>query len=169
MRNLFSIAVAIIAVVSSAQAKTKTSSILPANFDVPNVLVDIVSDVYVQSDTFRAQCDRLGRATNMQVSLRLDSRIRPSCRAFTVITRKDGILCAEVHLPPSIEMAELLGHEFEHILEQLEHVNLRVLAHVRGSGVREIDFDLFETERAQRTGIIVAKEMRLRQERPSAD
>ena len=169
MRKLFSIAVAIITVVSGAQAKSKTASILPANFDVPDVLVGIVSDVYVQSETFRAQCDRLGRATNMQVSLRLDARIRPSCRAFTVITRKNGTLCAEVHLPPSVQMAELLGHEFEHIIEQLEHVNLRLLARVRGSGVREIDFELFETERAQRTGIIVATEVRLRQDRPSAN
>src|SRR5437870_3423446 len=153
MRNLFLIGVVIISVISTTQAKT--ASTLPANFDVPNLLAGIVMHVYEESDTFRAQCDRLAQAQNIRVSMRLDTNIGSTCRAFTIIQRKRGMLCAEVHLPPTADLTELLGHEFEHIIEQLEHVNLRALAHVRGSGVREVQLDLFETDRAQRIGKIV--------------
>ena len=158
MRHSFSIVVAIIiALVSSVQGKTE--SVLPANVVVPGVLAGIVTEVYLHSDTFRAQCDRIAQASHLHVSLKFDVYIPHACRAFTTITRKEGTLCAEVHLPPSTQFAELIAHEFEHILEQVENLNLRVLARVRGSGVREVQFDLFETDRAQRTGKIVAMEV----------
>ena len=169
MRNPFPIViVAIISVISSAQAKG--GPVLPANLHVPDVLAEVVARAYDQSPTFRAQCDRLAQATNLRVSMKLDVQIPYSCRAFTVITRTGGVLCAEVHLPASASLGELIGHEFEHIIEQLEHLNLRKLAQVRGSGVREVAFDLFETERAQTAGKIVAQELRLaRGPRPAAN
>ena len=167
MRNLLALALSIISVVSGVQVRT--ASHLPENIDVPNFLVETVDQVYAQSDTFRAQCDRLGQAQNLRVKLQLDLQIPSVCRAFTTINRTRGVLCAEVHLPATAHFPELLAHEFEHILEQLEHVNLRALAQVRGSGVREVQFDLFETDRAERTGKIVAMEVLERHQRPSAD
>ena len=55
---------------------------------------------------------------------------------------------ADVHLRPSSNHAEMLAHEFEHILEQIEGLNLRTLSRVKGSGVREVEYAVFETERA---------------------
>jgi hypothetical protein len=157
MRHLFLIVVSLIAVVTNAQATTE--SVLPSNVEVPGVLVEAVSKVYAQSGTFRAQCQRLSQAQGLRVSLTLDVYIPSACRAFTIIRRRKGLVCAEVHLPPSTQFAELIAHEFEHIIEQLEYVNLRALARVRGSGVREVGFELFETDRAQESGRIVAMEM----------
>ena len=73
MKNLFLIIlVAIISVVSSAQAKT--DSVLPANFDIPAMFSRDVAQLYTRSPTFRAQCDRLvGLAhRRMRGEVRLD-------------------------------------------------------------------------------------------------
>jgi hypothetical protein len=167
MSNLLWIGMVIVAAVSTIQATAVSP--LPANIDVPRFLLEAVRGVYAQSDTFRAQCDRLGQAQNLRVTLHVDLQIPAVCRAFTIIQRKRGALCADVHLPAAAQVAELLGHEFEHIVEQLEHMNLRALSRVRGSGVHEVQFDLFETDRAERTGRIVAMEVLQRHERPGTD
>ena len=52
----------------------------------------------------------------------------------------------------------MLAHEFEHVLEQIEGLNLRTLSRVKGSGVREVENAVFETERAQAAGEAVAAE-----------
>ncbi len=169
MRNSYGITLALITVLLSAQ--TKARSVLPENFDLPPDLAVPVMQVYEQSATFRDQCDRLAQARGLQVSVRFDFGMPSTCRAFTIIRRSSGKLCAEVHMPaPTGQLAELIAHEFEHILEQVEHLDLRRLSRLRGSGVYEVDYDLFETERAQRAGRVVADEMHARRERrPSAD
>ena len=168
MRNSYWIAFAIITVLSGTQMKA--DSVLPANFSPPADLEATVSQVYEQSATFRAQCDRLAQAPGLRVNMRFDFNMNSRCRAFTIIRRGRGVLCAEVHLPaPSSQLAELIGHEFEHILEQVEHLDLRALARVRDSGVHEVAAEIFETDRAERTGKAVADEMRHRMPRPSAD
>jgi hypothetical protein len=152
-------------------AKRCASQALPSNLDLPRDLVPIVRKIYSQSSTFRSQCARVARADNLSVFVQLDTSIRSSCRAFTIFQRRSRTIRALVHIPPpGAVFAELMGHEFEHILEQLEGLNLRDLARVPRSGVREVERDLFETDRAQRTGRVVADEMRsARAPRPSAD
>src|SRR6187397_814429 len=154
----FIIAIAIISVASSAYAQTAESFLSTLN--VPAMFSRDVTHMYNRSATFRAQCDRLAQAQNIRVSIQLDVNIPLSCRAYTIITRTRGMLCAEVHLPVSSAFAELIAHEFEHIIEQLEHVNLRKLSMVPGSGVRRVGFELFETDRAQLAGTIVSQELR---------
>ena len=53
----------------------------------------------------------------------------------------------------------MLAHEFEHILEQIEGLDLPTLSRVKGSGVREVEYAVFETERAQAAGEAVAAEV----------
>jgi|KBSSwiStaDraftv2_1062776.scaffolds.fasta_scaffold616900_2 hypothetical protein len=134
---------------------------LPDNIELPRDLERILARVYRGSATFRAQCDRIGAAGGtLSVNVRLDTGIPSSYQAFTMIGRRGHALRADVHLPPAaIAIAELVGHEFEHILEQLDGLNLRMLSNVRGSGVRESSFDVYETTRAQRVGRIVAAEL----------
>jgi hypothetical protein len=133
---------------------------LPENIELPRDLERILARVYRGSATFRAQCDRIGAARTLSVNVRLDTAIPSSYQAFTMICRRGHALRADVHLPPTaMAIAELVGHEFEHILEQLDGLNLRMLSHVRGSGVRESSFDVYETTRAQRIGRIVAAEL----------
>jgi hypothetical protein len=158
LSKLFIIVVAITAVVSHAHAQTADSFVAALN--VPAVFSRDVTQLYNQSATFRAQCERLAQAQNIRVNMQLDVSIPQSCRAYTIIRRARGMLCADVHLPVTRQFAELVAHEFEHIIEQLEHVNLRKFAMVRGSGVRQVGFELFETDRAQLAGMAVAQELR---------
>ena len=160
MRNSYWIAFAIITMLSAA--RTKAGSTLPANVDMPDFVADVVAHVYERSETFRDQCDRLAQAHNVHVRVTLDVNMRASCRAFTIITRRRGVRCADVHVPPGSMLPELIAHEFEHILEQMENLDLRMLARVRGSGVRRVEFDLFETDRAEQAGKVVLAEVRSR-------
>jgi Tol biopolymer transport system component len=84
---------------------------------------------------------------------------RPSLsRARTVLGRKDSSLAsANVYLKPSLDAPELIAHELEHILEQLDGVDLQAQA---GNGVvwKSGDGD-FETRRAIEAGRRVAREI----------
>ena len=133
---------------------------LPDNIELPCDLERILARVYRGSATFRAQCNRIAAAGSLSVNVKLDTSIPSSYRAFTMIYSRGHALKADVHLPPAATaIAELVGHEFEHIVEQLDGLNLRMLSHVPGSGVRESSFDVYETTRAQRVGRIVAAEL----------
>ena len=76
---------------------------------------------------------------------------------------------ADVHLPPNGGLIELIGHEFEHLLEQIEGLDLKRLAGVKGSGVRVLEGQVFETDRAQAAGRLVAAEASRPVRAPSAD
>jgi hypothetical protein len=145
--------------------------VLPANIELLPYLAATLEEMYDRSATFRAQCQRIADVPHLRVSIQPDGWMRSSCRAFTTIRRRQRFVDAQVHLPPLGTMfAELIGHEFEHIIEQVEGLNLRELASVKGSGVHEVERDLFETDRAQRIGKIVADEVRTsRIVRPAAD
>ena len=124
--------------------------------------------IYEGSPSFRAQFARIGEANNLRVTVRIDPSIPGRCRAFTIIQRRGRNIRAEIHLPPSSDHAELLAHEFEHILEQIEGLDLRSLARAKESGVHELDDAAFETDRAQTAGRIVKAETR-RGSAPAAD
>ena len=57
---------------------------------------------------------------------------------------------------------ELIAHEIEHIIEQLDGVNLAARAVMTGSGVHATNVGevWYETERATRVGLTVAADMR---------
>ena len=52
--------------------------------------------------------------------------------------------------------AELLAHEFEHVLEQIEGLDLRRMARERIRRLRDA-YAVFETDRAQAAGRIVGQ------------
>ena len=142
---------------------------LPANVDLPRDLARVLRRMYEQSPTFRAQCERIARADNLRVTVRIDTRIPSRCRAFTIVRRQGYDIHAEMHLPASNALIELVGHEFEHVIEQIEGLNLKRLARVKGSGVREAEPRVFETDRAQLAGRVVAAEVERRVKSPAAD
>jgi len=91
------------------------------------------------------------------------------CRAFTSVRRHGRQITADVNVPPSRSLIEFVAHEFEHLLEQVEGLDLRALARVRGSGVREMERELFETDRAIKAGRLVAEEADAVRHVPNAD
>lgn len=141
---------------------------LPANIELSHDLDRLLDDLYDRSPTFKAQCERLAAAGNLHVVVRLDSSLPSRCRALTNIRRRGREIYADVHLPPGRAVIELVAHEFEHVIEQVEGLNLRVLARTRGSGVREIERELFESDRATKAGHVVADEAS-RPRTPAAD
>jgi hypothetical protein len=131
---------------------------------VEPALRPIVADMCRRSPTFRRQVIRLARQADLEV------RLQPGrfstfgrVRAQSALTRVDGHLrTAVVEVPAgnSVLLAELVAHEFEHILEQLDGVNLAEWA--GRSGVYKVGADdregPFETERARQIGRVVAGE-----------
>ena len=143
----------------AAESQPCRISPLPPNVEFhPRDLEAQVMRIYERSPTFRSQCERIKNAWNLRVVVVIDTAIPSHCRAFSVIQRQGGRIRAEVHLPPSTDQSELLAHEFEHILEQMEGLDLRTLARLKGSGVREVRYDVFESDRAQSAGRIVVGE-----------
>jgi hypothetical protein len=69
---------------------------------------------------------------------------------------------ASITIAPPHDAVELIAHEFEHIIEQLDGVDLASRAAVPRSGVHEQPGTpgMFETVRATRIGQRVAAEVR---------
>ena len=148
----------------AAESQPCRISPLPPNVEFyPRDLEARIMRIYERSPTFRSQCARMKDAGYLRVVVVIDAAIPSYCRAFSVIQRQGDWIRAKVHLPPSTDHSELLAHEFEHILEQMEGLDLRTLARLKGSGVREVRYDVYESDRAQSAGRIVVGETSGRQ------
>ena len=116
------------------------------------------------SPTFRRQCLRIAAETSLTVQLRMNPHaLRSDARATTRMTRNAlGDLVAIVEIAPLRDTQELIAHEFEHIIEQLDGIDLAAHAARSRTGVSEIGSagGLFETVRAQRMGLKVVSELR---------
>ena len=144
-------------------------SFLPANVFLLHDIEEPLQRIYERAPSFRAQCARIAAAKGLRVTVRIDPSMPSRCRAFTRLRRSGTQIFADVHLRPSSDHAEMLAHEFEHVLEQIEGLNLHTLSRVKGSGVREVEFAVFETDRAQAAGEAVAAETGVYARSPAAD
>ena len=135
--------------------------VLPANLTVVPVFQSFLDSMWRSSPTFRRQCSRLVAAEGLSVALRIeDLQRRPSFDARTVFVRRGGVLvAAHVFLSLSPAAPELIAHEVEHVLEQLDGVDLA--AHVGSGNVWKRADGAFETRRATEVGRRVAREMGL--------
>jgi Tol biopolymer transport system component len=135
---------------------------LTSNLEAAPVFRPFLDKMWQSSPTFREQCRRLGAETGLRVSVLVEDRPGRalSVDARTVLTHQDGSLTvAHVYLKPSSNAAELIAHEIEHILEQLDGVDLKAQA---GNGaVWKSGDGAFETRRAIEAGRRVADEIRL--------
>lgn len=136
---------------------------LPSNIVAPEVMRDVAAAMLRASGTFRRQCARIASAPDLIVSV--DQVRMPGAAPYAASTaihrRRDGRLIAEVHIGPGGDREELLAHEFEHIIEQLDGVDLAALAKRPGTGVHVVpNAEEFETDRAVIVGRQVAREVR---------
>jgi hypothetical protein len=131
------------------------------NLTVSALYVPVVERMLARSSTFRRQCARIAAATHLFVSIRSEPSRRTRASALTEIQRRPGgRVDAVVWIGPSARLTELIAHEIEHIIEQLDGVDLRVRARLRDSGVRQTaESDAYETTRAVATGLRVAREL----------
>ena len=117
-------------------------------------------EMYETSPTFRRQCRRLAAAGAVPIRLHLDPRLpSASVRARAVFDRRHGrLMAADVLLPPSRDIAELVAHEIEHVLEQLDGIDLGT--HAGTAAAWREPGGAFETARALAIGRRVAQEVR---------
>jgi Tol biopolymer transport system component len=136
------------------------SVVLQANVEVASVFRPFLDTMWQASPAFRAQWRRLAAGSGVRVSVLVEDLPRPSsfARARTVLKHQDGsLVSAHVYLKPSLDAVELIAHELEHILEQLDGVDLEMQA---GNGVVWKSGDgAFETRRAIEAGRRVAREI----------
>ena len=140
------------------------SHAMPPNLLAPRGYQELLASMVRRSATFRRQCLRIAYTPGLVVQLEsLRVSAAPShVRAETHITRKDGRVLAIVRLFSLDDPVELIAHEIEHIIEQLDGVDLQARAAATDSGVRvrRGDGPVFETTRAARVGLMVAAEVR---------
>jgi hypothetical protein len=137
---------------------------LARSLQIATGLHPIVVDMCRRSSTFRRQVVRLARQDGLEVTVSAGLVARSGrARARTAMTRVDGqVRSATVEVPygDAVTVVELVAHEFEHILEQLDGVNLAAWA--GRSGVVRVGGSnpdgAFETERALQVGRLVAGE-----------
>lgn len=124
----------------------------------------LLETMLARSPSFRRQCVRIANDRSLTVHLRqVPGRLQGGVRGISRIWRQsDGRIVAHVTLDPFDNDVEMIAHEFEHIIEQLDEVNLPEKARRRDSGVHAIRRaeTTFETSRAVRMGLKVVAEVR---------
>ena len=134
----------------------------PANIRVDPMLQPVVDALLAKSPTLRRQWRTIAATTIVRVSIVSSSVLRETtnARARTEVSRYAfGAIRAIVELPTVVDITELLPHELEHILEQIEGVNLPALAKTRATGVTEVARGVYETDRARTAGLMALQEV----------
>jgi hypothetical protein len=137
---------------------------LAGTLRIAPALKPVVTAMCRRAPTFRRQVVRLARQHGLDVTVSPALVLaNERARARTAMTRVDGQLrsaIVEVPYGDSVAVVELVAHEFEHILEQLDEVDLAAWA--GRSGVERLGASRpdtpFETERARQIGRLVAIE-----------
>lgn len=137
---------------------------LPPNLTFPSSYRSVFDLMRQRSPTFRRQCARIAGASRLTVELRTDPPPAGSrARALTRIVRDPlGVTHAVMQIGGVENLTELIAHELEHVIEQLDGIDLRSKARFGSSGVRHCgcaESDAFETARAIAMGLRVAREV----------
>jgi hypothetical protein len=140
---------------------------LPENLHVTALYRDTVATMLMRSPTFRRQCLRIAATPSLRVVIEADPPVpSPRALAYTHISRHGyGRMLATVRVSMSSRVPELIAHELEHVLEQLDGVDLDEKSRLPESGVRMCDCGgdrAYETTRAVATGQRVAREIAAR-------
>jgi predicted GNAT family acetyltransferase len=132
---------------------------------VQGELQRVVHTIWHRSPTVRRQLARIASEGTLVITLGYCSNACPTgVAARTQISLENGVLrraTVEISIEGRGAAAELVAHELEHILEQLDGVDLRKLATSRRAsdhGVREQNGSHYETERARQVGLRAAAE-----------
>jgi hypothetical protein len=150
MMLLLLYALCLTAAAQSDDAQPHEAARLPANLVMNKHDRPLVEKVWRRSATFRRQCERIAQASELTVKLSFNPKLSApgGCQCHALTTTDPAykrILVRIFHLEHA---AEMLGHEFEHVVEQLEGLKLRTLAATKGARVYENLNGSFETRRA---------------------
>ena len=151
------IAISILALHSPAFAQ----SALPSNLRVAPMYRALVESMADRSPTFRRQLLRIANEPQLTIDLDVVLRI-VGARAVTQMVRQADGLTARIQVTRLDDVVELIAHEIEHVIEQIDGVDLAAYAGQPGTGVYTVAAGgmVFETVRATRMGVVVAQEVR---------
>jgi hypothetical protein len=137
-----------------ATALSDELALVPRNIHASPMLLTLMGRMARFSPTFRAQCERIARTSGLVVRMRYAGlRDDRPFNARTVVRRHQyGAMIAEVDLYVPLDPVEIVAHEFEHLVEQIQGTDLHELSRQRGSGVIEVRRNEFETQRAVDAG-----------------
>jgi hypothetical protein len=121
-----------------------------------------VQDMWQRSPTFRRQVARLSGAALIVTIDTCGGDCLASVRGQTTMTFAHGaVIRAHARIRSSIvEVPELIAHELEHVIEQLDGVDLARLARQGNHVIRTDARGPYETARANSIGRAVASEYR---------
>jgi hypothetical protein len=145
-------------------ARPEAARVAPSNLIFPDSFREVIESMLARSSAFRRQCQRLANAPDVVVRLQSLNPYAPgTARARTNIVRGPGVsLVATMEIRPLDDFPELIAHELEHVIEQLDGIDLRQQSTLPGTGVRSCSDGSFETVRAVRVGERVSQETRMR-------
>jgi hypothetical protein len=144
------------------QEATPASTAPPSNISVDDLLQPLVSALLAKSAFFKQQWNTINASRTARVAVRARMGMQDDSlvRARGQITRYAyGSLRATIEIPAAVDLTELLPHELEHVIEQIEGLDLPALARRRGEGVVEVRRGVYETERARAAGQRVLQEV----------
>jgi hypothetical protein len=133
-----------------------------SNICVDDPLEPLVSTLLAKSPTFRRQWAVISASRLVRVTVRSRPGMEDfgSTRAKTQVSRSaHGAIRATIEVPGATDLTELLPHEFEHVIEQLDGLDLPALAQRHEGGVVEVRRGVFETARARAAGLQVHREV----------
>jgi hypothetical protein len=150
----------VLRVYGSEQLDTSSNVALPPNLTFSHLFRQRLEAMLERSHNFRRQCLRIAQTPGLSVRLANARSVSSNGpRAVTEIaTTPDGRRAASISIRTLDNVIELIAHELEHVIEQLDGVNLRARSAVEGSGVWSCGDGSFETTRAVRIGRAVARE-----------
>jgi hypothetical protein len=133
---------------------------LPPNLRVPHDLRPLLQQALRRSPTFQRQMQTLLHTQRVRMAIAYGGpRGTNMFLARSVVTHHQwGALLVNTTLFVPADMIELVAHELEHVCEQIEGVDLRLLAGRRDSGVYDVGGH-YETQRAITVGRRVAHEV----------
>jgi hypothetical protein len=134
---------------------------LPSNFDVPTMYRELVESMADRSPTFRGQLQRIAAAPGLTIDLEVVPHIVGARAATRMVRQIDG-LDARIQVARFDNVVELIAHEIEHVIEQIEGVDLAAGAGLPDAEIYSVNASRmsFETARAARAGLSVAQEVR---------
>lgn len=116
--------VALLLVARTLSASAPCVSALPANIR-PGLFQREMNRLLERSDTFRVQCRRIAAVPYVRVFFGVSHSVPVGARAESVIQRFEaGAIVACVTLGFSEDYIELIPHELEHVIEQLDRVRM---------------------------------------------
>lgn len=149
-------AAASLLVIQAVSALSICGSELPANIQPGLFRRDMVR-LLERSETFRGQCGRIAATRYLRVVFSGVGSLPEGSRAQTRIERYDaGAMIAFVTLKFAEDYVELIPHELEHVIEQIDHVRLSQAARYEAW---QSPNGAYETRRAMAVGLRVRQEV----------